>query len=362
MAVKFWVGGGTNTNWNSSPTTNWANSSGGTGNQTAPATGDDVTFDNSSGTGASVWNTAISLNSLVCNASRNTVTHNSGTTITISGGNLSLPGGVGSTYTAGATTALFTLTGTSGTQQITSNGKNFGALTLNGAGGTFQLQDNLNCTTLVNSTITLTQGTFDCQTFTVTTSQFTNNSGSTRVLKGSGAWTVNGTSGSATIINMTSAGLTVTNFTSAITCSGNDASTRTLAFGGLSLGSLTLGANSLGGGFNITGANTFSSLSVAGQLSATWPASTTNTITNAFTLAGSPGTEISFASATIGTQATISVASGTCSLSWCALRDMAFSGGATFNAYNAFDLGHNSGLTNFLAPNAARSQHAQGQL
>lgn len=45
MAARFWIGGGTNTNWNASPTTNWAATSGGTTRVAAPGATDDVTFD-----------------------------------------------------------------------------------------------------------------------------------------------------------------------------------------------------------------------------------------------------------------------------------------------------------------------------
>ncbi|MGY3443704.1 hypothetical protein [Bradyrhizobium sp. USDA 4473] len=44
-------------------------------------------------------------------------------------------------------------------------------------------------------------------------------------------------------------------------------------------------------------------------------------------------------------QATVTITSGTQTFSNIALRDIAFTGGATFNATNAFDLGNNSGTT-----------------
>lgn len=345
MASKFWVGGGTNTNWNSSPVTNWANTSGGAGNQTAPATGDDVTFDNASGTGASVWNTTVSLNSLICTASRNLVTHSASVTITISGGNLALPGGVGATYTASAITSLLTLTGTTGTQNITSNGKNLGALTLQGVGGTFQLQDNLNCSAVANtSVITLTNGTFDCQTFTVATPQFSSNNANTRVLKGSGTWTLTNTT-AVTVWNVT-ATMTVTNFTSAIVLAGANSNVRTFAGAGLTYsGGLTINANSSQGLTAISGSNTFGTLAIAAPNGIQWASGTTNVISAAFTLSGSSGSEIFHISSSNTATATLSVAAGSPSFSWSALRLIACSGGATFTATSSFDLGGNSGVT-----------------
>lgn len=49
MATRFWVGG-TGT-WDASSTTHWASTSGGSGGASAPTTGDNPTFDGSSGTG-----------------------------------------------------------------------------------------------------------------------------------------------------------------------------------------------------------------------------------------------------------------------------------------------------------------------
>ena len=286
MAAKFWVGGGTNTNWNSSPTTNWANTSGGAGNQTAPTTGDDVTFDGSSGTGAAVWNTTISLASLVCNASKNLVS--GAGAFTISSGNMSLPGGVGSTYTG---TNAFTITGTSGTQTITSNGKTFGGLlTLNGSGGTFQLQDAFNST----ASITLTAGTFDCQTFTVACNVFTGTGASTRELKGSGTWTITNTT--SQMWNVAASGLTITNFTSAIIIAGTSASSRGFAGAGLSYGPLTINANTGRGNLGISGANTFSSVTINGPNFVSFANGATNTISNAFTWGGGASTPILVAS------------------------------------------------------------------
>src|SRR6266404_6237711 len=186
-ASKFWVGGGTNTNWNSSPTTNWANSSGGAGNQTAPTTGDDVFFDANSGTGAANLNVAISLSSFIMTGSRNTITL-SGVAITISVGDFLVPTGVGGTFNLAGTPSLI-FTGTSGTQHITSGGFTLPNLTFNGVGGTFQFQDNV-ITTTNSGGITLTNGTLDTQSFTVSSQTFSSNNSNVRVLKGSGNWTV----------------------------------------------------------------------------------------------------------------------------------------------------------------------------
>lgn len=342
MASKFWVGGGTNTNWNSSPVTNWANTSGGAGNQTAPATGDDVTFDNNSGTGASVWNTSISLNSLVCTGGRNTVTHSSGVTITISGGNLALPGGVGATYTPGSSTALFSITGTTGTQTITFNGKNMAALTLNGVGGTFQTQDAGTVTNATNAgVVTLTNGTFDTQTFALSMGSFSSNNSNTRVLKGSGAWGVLVTNASPWTVN--TSGLTTTNFTSQVTISGTMSAIRTFSAGGMTFqGGLVIAANSSVGGIDIAGANTFASFSASGPNLVAFNAN--QVFSAAPTITATPAVPVTFCSDAIGTQRTHTVSAGNIAFTGVALRDTIFSGG-TNTATDSLDLGRNSGIT-----------------
>lgn len=346
MASKFWVGGGTNTNWNSSPTTNWANTSGGAGNQTAPATGDDVTFDNSSGTGASVWNTSISLNSLKCSASRNLVSHSSAITLTISGGDLELPGGVGATYTPISITSLFQLTGTTGTQKITSSGKNLFALTLNGVGGTFQLQDNLNCSAGVNAIVTLTNGTFDAQGFNITTGLFVSSAANTRTLIATGTITVGSVNTTGSIFSLVATSLTSTGFTPKVTVTGTTNATRTLAFGGLATYSdVSIGANTGGANTAITGANTFATLAITAPNYIQLPAATTTTVTTAPTISGSSGSEIAIVSNNPASNATLSVATGTVAFSWAAFQAITGAGGATFTATSSFDLGRNSNVT-----------------
>jgi hypothetical protein len=341
LSSKFWVGGGTNTNWNSSPTTNWAATSGGAGNQTAPATGDSVFFDGNSGTGASVWNTAISLVTLDCTGSKNPITHGS-VLITLTAGNLVLPTGVGGSYTASSSAAAFTFTATTGTQQITTNGGKPGSMTFNGAGGTFQLQDNL--ALLVNSSaiINLTAGTFDGQTFTVNTPAFQSTGASTRALVGSGTWTI-GTANVTGVIWQVSSVLTVSSFTSSINAASTTASGRTFAGGNLTYqGTLSIGA-STGGVFAISNANTFHTLAVTGPNFISLNGNTTLSVAPA--IAGSSGNAIGFGTSSPGTPTTLSVASGTATFSWCAFRDILCSGGATFTATNSFDLGGNTGIS-----------------
>ncbi len=347
MANHFWVGGGSSANWNATVPTNWSLTSGGVGGATVPSAGDSVFFDANSGTGTSVWNTSISLATLDCTGSKNTITHNNAITLTISSGNLVLPTGVGGTYTASTVSSAFSFTGTSGTQQITTNGFRPGGITQNGAGGTSQLQDNFALLNATSATITLTSGTFDAQNFTVATGIFTVSAINTKVLKGSGAWTIGVANTPGTIWNPVSVvnGLDVSNFTSDVNVIGTTTSTRNIQGASQTFGGrLIVAANTGGGSLQMLGSQTWSNLLVTAPNAIII---TTNLfiLSNAPTIAGSAGNEIWFGSNTIDTARTFSVGSGTASFSWCAFRDITCLGGATFIATNSFDLGHNSGIT-----------------
>ncbi len=115
MAARFWIGGGTDTTWVASPTTNWAATSGGTTRVAAPTSADDVTFD-----GVGVNGNTVSVISATANALSFTVTSGYTSTITWNGtlvvaGNITL--GANMTI-AGASSITSSAAGT-----LTSNGK-----------------------------------------------------------------------------------------------------------------------------------------------------------------------------------------------------------------------------------------------
>ncbi len=115
MAARFWIGGGTNTNWNASPTTNWSATSGGAVRVAAPTVADDVTFDGAGAGGNtnSIISATISCLSLTITAGYTaTMTHNAVLTIA---GNVTL----NTSYTI-AGSASMTISAAS---TITSNGK-----------------------------------------------------------------------------------------------------------------------------------------------------------------------------------------------------------------------------------------------
>ena len=113
----------------------------------------------------------------------------------------------GMTRTAG--TGTYTFAATSGTKTINTAGVTFdNPFTFNGVGGTFQLQDAL--TSGATHTCTLTNGTLDLVSYTLTTGAFSSNNSNTRVLAfGTGKIVLTGNT--ATIwTNATGTGFTYT--------------------------------------------------------------------------------------------------------------------------------------------------------
>ena len=174
MANIYWVGGaGT---WNISSTTNWASSSGGTGGTgTVPTAADNVFFDSGSGTPGTVTMTGALL-CLNITVSVTGWTFATGTTPTLAiSGNLALTSGT--TWTS---TGTITFNSTA-SQTITTASTAFSCgITFDGVGGTWQLQDAL--TIGSGRTVTLTNGTLDLNSNTLTTGVFSSSNSNTRTL------------------------------------------------------------------------------------------------------------------------------------------------------------------------------------
>ena len=331
--------------------------------------------------------------------------------------------------TASAGTAVLTFAATSGTKTITTAGVTFDRpFTFNGVGGTFQLQDAL--TSGATRTCTLTNGTLDLVSYTLTTGVFSSTNSNTRVLAfGTGAITLTGVS--ATIFNTTTVtGMTITG-TPVVNCTattGTSIQTRTFIAGahgesqaisvninpGTSAVDIFRLATNSGAFKDVTFSSTFtgtiqisnsviiygnfdsggttaytgptvitfaatsgtktikiSSLTIdspvtfngiggswamqdALTLGATQPLTMTNGTlklksgtTNTVGSIATSGTNQKFLSATTpGSQATLSDASGTNSVSYLTIQDSAATGGAVFQAFTSnfnVDAGNNAG-------------------
>jgi hypothetical protein len=208
-------------------------------------------------------------------------------------GNLTISSGM--SLDAGASATIFSAT--SGTQQITTNGKTLDfPITINGVGTTVELQDAL--TIGSTRTLTLTNGTFTTNNYNVTTGLFSSSNSNTRTLTmGSGTWTISGT---GTAWNLaTTTNLTFNRDTSTI--SMTNGTSQTFAGGGLTYYKLNQGGLAL----TITGANTFYDISNTVQpTTIIFPASTTTTFNN-FSLNGTSGNLVALESSSAGVQATL---------------------------------------------------------
>jgi hypothetical protein len=348
MATKYWVGGGASTNWDATGNTNWSDSSGGANNATVPTTGDDVVFNGLGGApnGTCVMNVATSLASLVCvSGYTGTISQTFAGTQTLTGNTFTFVAGM--TYTPSSSSRTWTFTSTSGTTQITTAGKNFAGIILNGVGGTFQLQDAVSVTFATNSALTLTNGTFSANNQNVTVSNFSSSNANTRVVNmGSGTWTLSGAGGTSLWDTATNTGLTLNRDTSTIVVP-TGTGVRTVTMGaGLTLPPISIAAlSSMAGNITFNGASTINTLSVTAPNRIQFTAGVTTTISNAPTWSGSSSNRIQLMAHTAGTQATVSVASGTATFDNCIIEDMAFTGGATFTGTNSFNVGNNTSIS-----------------
>ena len=231
MANRYWVGGsGT---WDTTTTTHWSTTSGGSGGASVPTAADSVFFDQ-----ASTY-TVTMTGALVCldfTVSAGVVTFATGTNPTIAiSGNVSLIAATVWTSTGAITFNAASLVA------ISTNGVVLGANTqFNNASGTFQLQSAFAVRQL--STALLTAGTLDLNGFTLTAGVFSSNNTNTRTLAfGTGNITVNGTGTVWTTATIT--GLTVTG-TPIVNVSNSTATATTITPGALTE------ANSIS--FNVT--------------------------------------------------------------------------------------------------------------
>lgn len=184
------------------------------------------------------------------------------------------------------------------------------------------------------------------------TGGFSGSGAGTRTINlGNGTWSLSGASANWTMTTMT--GLTFNANGSTIAFTGTISSTnqRVFAGGGLTYNIVTFGAGV--GPLTVQQSNTFATLNITAPNVIFFTNGTTQTITNAFTWAGSSSAENDIRSTSATAVATISVTSGSPTMSWAGLRQMTFSGGATFTATNSFDFQANTGIT-ITAPTLER--------
>lgn len=266
-------------------------------------------------------------------------------------GNLSV-GGTTVTLTAG--TNAWTFASTSGTDTITTNGRTLDfPVTFNGAGGTWQLVDNL--TVGSTRTTTLTNGTINLNGQVLNAGvSFTTAAGTKNLTFNGGTLTCPAATTTA-FNNAAPTNFTTTAGTGTGKISMTAATAKTFVGGG-STYNCTL-ENAGAGALTISGSNTFTTISNSVQPTTfTFTAGTTQTVTN-FSVSGTAGNLVTINSTTAGTRATLSKASGSVSVLYCSIKDSSATGGATWRALTAdgnVDAGNTLGWI-FVAA-------AQGQL
>lgn len=251
-------------------------------------------------------------------------------------GNVTLVAGM----TSASTINSIFLANSSGTKTVTSNG-----VTINSpvrrqtASGTTILADDF---TLSSSrSLTLNAGTFNANGKNVSIPSFALASGLTKVLTlGSGTWTVTG-SGTAWDANTNSTGFSVSASTGTI--SMTSASAKTFAGNAKTWPTLNQGGS---GALTIQQSNTFANITNTVQpATITLTSGTTQTVTN-FGVSGTSGNLITLNASTPGSQATLSDSSGTISVSFVSITDIAATGGAVWESFTAngnVDGGNNTG-------------------
>lgn len=170
-------------------------------------------------------------------------------------------------------------------------------------------------------------------------------SGTRTINLGDGTWTLSASGANWTQTTVT--GLTFNANGSTIAFTSTTLNTKTFAGGGQTYNIVTVSAVSGAsmGRLTVLGANTYASLIVGAGMAVQIPASVTQTIA-ALTFTGTPTKPVAIASSSLGTAGTISVASGSVTMDYAMfLRDVAFTGGATFVATNSYDWGVVSGIT-----------------
>ena len=347
MATWFWAAA-SGANF---ATNNWATSHGGspTGQ---PATGDTAIFDSTSSQTCTIA-AAVSLASLDCQGGTGnfagTLIHNAfALTISASGaGAFRLSSGM--TYTPAATSSIiFTLT--SGTANLTSAGRALGgAISVNGVGGTVQQQDNLSINATSAASLTVTSGTWDCNStggFTLTVPTLTLSGSTTRTFNAAGTITLGGAvSNAATIFGAaTTTNLTYNKNSANIVFLASTLTTTAIdiAWGGLTQNNVTFNASTLNTTVTVTGNLTCSNLTIGSGWSFAM-SNITITISNAFTWTGTPNDPIFIVEEPGSGFVTISCPSGACTANWIALSNCQATGGATFTATNSFGGGSTTG-------------------
>lgn len=216
---RYWVGGaGT---WNTSATTNWSFSSGGTSGAPVPTANDPVTFDQAATYTVTMTGALVCLDMTV---SDGPVTFAIGTTPTLAiSGSMSLVAG-----TIWTSTGAITFNSTSTGRTITGNSVTInGAITFNGAGGGWSLGSDFT----QSSTTTLTIGALSLNNYNLSTNAFISTGTGTRSVAFGTTGQITLTGNNTTIWDGGSTGFTITGTMTVTSTYAGNSGTRTINVG-----------------------------------------------------------------------------------------------------------------------------------
>lgn len=352
---------------NSNATSTWSSTSGGSTCTCVPASSDAVILDSLAG--QLTINAALTVASFDASGTggsgspyTNTLTHNSNIALTINTGVAnSLQFSTQMTYSPASNLTNITFTHTSGTAGLTTSGKILASVNINGIGGTTQLQDNLIATKSSTSYLVVNGGTLDANGKTITVNGMQSPGSSTRAVILGGDVTIGDNNSGDAPWSFTSTGLTFTKNSSNIIITTTGGRLHSFIGGGLTYNDLTITASSSSSTapvIQFSGNNTFAHMIVGAGNTISLQNATTQTIQNAFTWVGTPAQPIVVYS-TQQINGTLSVASGTSTLTWGTLSGISASGGGTFTATNVLDGGFNSGWS-ISAPSVGGGGHIIG--
>lgn len=341
MANRYWVGG--TANWDGTAGTKWATTSGGAGGASVPTSADDVFFSSSSTGTCTISTGNTGAKSINCTGFTGTIAGTAAITVS---GSVTLVAGMTYSHTG---TMTFNGTGT-----LTTAGKTFSGVNVSGSGITTTLGDALNTS---NRTLTITQGTFNTASFSVSSGIFVSTStGNARTITLNNS-TVTLVNSGTFPIQFDPTNLTFNAGTSTINCSGTTGTIDTFG-GGLTFYNVGFTSTSIGDAVGIRDSNTFNNLSITGRTTSgigVFYTDSNQTINGTFTV--SAGTNASCrifvrndygASTPIGTVRTLTCAN--VSLTDADFRDITIAGSAVpATGTRLGDCGGNTGIT-FTAP------------
>lgn len=218
-----------------------------------------------------------------------------------------------------------------GSFTLTSAGKSFGgAININMINGILTLGDAFSATISNNGVQLLNNGTFVDAGFSIIVARVSVTGSSTRAVTKTGTWTLGVDSSNQNAFNAaTITGLTWSD-TGTIILNNATSNSNNFIGGGLTFNNLTIKGGGTGP-INISGSNTFNTLTVNSPKTLTLTSGTTQTVAS-FVANGSSGNVITINASTGGSAATLSQSSGTVSCDYLSITDNTATGGALWYA------------------------------